>query len=71
MIEEDTVCLLDFYVHESVQRQGIGLELFKLALKVGLLYVQHEGNPRTFNFHGVLNSVSAKYGGPSKNEKTI
>lgn len=36
MIEEDTMCLLDFYVHESMQRRGIGLELFQLALKVGV-----------------------------------
>ncbi|CAN0422952.1 unnamed protein product [Ectocarpus sp. 13 AM-2016] len=35
MIEKDTMCLLDFYVHESVQRRGFGLHLFKSALKVG------------------------------------
>lgn len=35
MIEKETMCLLDFYVHESVQRQGLGLDLFKSALKVG------------------------------------
>ena len=34
MIEADTVCLLDFYVHERVQRQGLGENLFKTALKV-------------------------------------
>ncbi|CAM9699086.1 unnamed protein product [Ectocarpus sp. 4 AP-2014] len=33
MIEKDTMCLLDFYVHESVQRRGLGLDLFKSALK--------------------------------------
>ncbi|CAM9761924.1 unnamed protein product [Scytosiphon promiscuus] len=33
MIERNTTCLLDFYVHESVQRKGIGLELFRSALK--------------------------------------
>ncbi|CAM9277673.1 unnamed protein product [Hapterophycus canaliculatus] len=33
MIERETTCLLDFYVHESVQRQGIGIDLFRSALK--------------------------------------
>ncbi|CAM9675004.1 unnamed protein product [Ectocarpus sp. 12 AP-2014] len=33
MIEKDTMCLLDFYVYESVQRRGLGLHLFKSALK--------------------------------------
>lgn len=37
MIERDTTCLLDFYIHESVQRQGIGAELFRSALKVDCL----------------------------------
>lgn len=36
MVEQDTICLLDFYVHESLQRQGIGSDLFQLALKVKL-----------------------------------
>lgn len=36
MVEQDTVCLLDFYVHESLQRRGIGFDLFNLALKVKL-----------------------------------
>lgn len=36
MVERDTICLLDFYVHESLQRQGIGFDLFKSALKVKL-----------------------------------
>lgn len=36
MIEADTVCLLDFYVHEKVQRQGLGEDLFKSALKVSI-----------------------------------
>lgn len=34
MVEQDTMCLLDFYVHKSLQRRGIGFDLFKLALKV-------------------------------------
>eukprot|EP00903_Cladosiphon_okamuranus_P007753 g7511.t1 len=33
IVEQDTICLLDFYVHESLQRQGIGFDLFKAALK--------------------------------------
>lgn len=37
MCEEDVLCLLDFYVHESVQRTGIGLDLFTSALKVQYL----------------------------------
>lgn len=50
MIEEDTMCLLDFYVHESVQRQGIGVELFKSALKVGLcvFYLKEARAPSGF-----------------------
>ena len=33
MKEIDPLCVLDFYVHESVQRKGIGKELFELMLK--------------------------------------
>ena len=32
MKEIDPVCVLDFYVHESCQRQGLGKELFERAL---------------------------------------
>lgn len=34
MFEEDVLCLLDFYVHETLQRKGIGRVLFEYALKV-------------------------------------
>ena len=27
----ELVCVLDFYVHESVQRQGVGLQLFQVS----------------------------------------
>lgn len=58
MIEADTMCLLDFYVHESMQRRGIGLELFQLALEVGVCVCGiYEKNKSTFNFHGVSNST--------------
>lgn len=30
--EIDPICVLDFYVHESVQRNGIGKEIFEMAL---------------------------------------
>ncbi|CAM9210053.1 unnamed protein product [Sphacelaria rigidula] len=33
MFEEDVLCLLDFYVHETVQRKGLGIALFSSALK--------------------------------------
>lgn len=36
MFEEDVLCVLDFYVHESVQRKGKGFSLFNSALKVGV-----------------------------------
>jgi len=32
MKEIDPVCVLDFYVHETVQRRGIGKELFEMML---------------------------------------
>ena len=32
MKEIDPTCVLDFYVHESIQRQGIGKQLFEMAL---------------------------------------
>ena len=32
-IEMDPVCLLDFYVHESCQRLGIGKKLFDMMLE--------------------------------------
>lgn len=35
MFEEDVLCLLDFYIHEPVQRKGLGIALFSSALKVG------------------------------------
>ena len=33
MKEIDPVCVLDFYVHESMQRQGIGKQLLEKALE--------------------------------------
>ena len=32
-------CVLDFYVHESAQRQGIGYLLFENMLKVKFLFL--------------------------------
>ncbi len=34
MREYQPLCVLDFYVHESCQRQGFGRELFFFALEV-------------------------------------
>ena len=34
MHEGDVLCLLDFYVHTHLQRQGIGAKLFTAALQV-------------------------------------
>ena len=34
MKEIDPVCVLDFYVHESCQRQGIGNKLFEFMCQV-------------------------------------
>lgn len=34
MHEGDVLCLLDFYVHIRLQRQGIGAKLFTAALQV-------------------------------------
>lgn len=34
LLEEDTLCLLDFYVHDSLQRRGLGNVLFAHAMKV-------------------------------------
>lgn len=34
VVEQDVSCLLDFYVHERVQRQGRGLALFRHAMEV-------------------------------------
>lgn len=31
--EIDPICVLDFYVHESMQRNGIGKEIFEMALE--------------------------------------
>jgi len=33
MKEIDPLCVLDFYVHETIQRKGIGKELFEIMLK--------------------------------------
>lgn len=35
--EQHALCLLDFHVHESFQRRGIGRDLFTAALKVSFL----------------------------------
>lgn len=34
MIQVKPVCVLDFYVHESVQRRGLGARLLTLACQV-------------------------------------
>ncbi|CAM9143645.1 unnamed protein product, partial [Choristocarpus tenellus] len=33
LTESDPLCVLDFYVQESVQREGIGLKIFKHVLE--------------------------------------
>lgn len=30
--EVEAVCVLDFYVHEAVQRQGVGRKLFEVGV---------------------------------------
>jgi alpha-tubulin N-acetyltransferase 1 len=34
LAEMDTFCVLDFYVHESCQRYGIGRQLFDRMIEV-------------------------------------
>lgn len=34
MAETDPLCLMDFYVHDSMQRKGLGADFFKQALQV-------------------------------------
>ena len=36
--EIDPMCVLDFYVHESTQRQGVGKKLFSYMLNVYIIY---------------------------------
>jgi GNAT superfamily N-acetyltransferase len=38
MVETDPLCIMDFYVHESCQRQGVGLRLFRMVLEVRLTH---------------------------------
>eukprot|EP00499_Haloplacidia_sp_CaronLabIsolate_P002742 CAMPEP_0196784530 /NCGR_PEP_ID=MMETSP1104-20130614/17185_1 /TAXON_ID=33652 /ORGANISM="Cafeteria sp., Strain Caron Lab Isolate" /LENGTH=71 /DNA_ID=CAMNT_0042154815 /DNA_START=41 /DNA_END=253 /DNA_ORIENTATION=- len=33
MVEMSPLCVLDFYVHESCQRQGVGKQLFDVMLE--------------------------------------
>ncbi|CAM9598802.1 unnamed protein product, partial [Discosporangium mesarthrocarpum] len=33
MVEADPLCVLDFHVHKSIQRQGIGFKIFKGVLE--------------------------------------
>lgn len=47
LVETDAVCVMDFYVHESVQRQGVGSRLFHLMLEVG----QTPSQCHTFHHH--------------------
>lgn len=37
LLEIEPVCVLDFYVHESCQRQGVGKALFEVSLPVWAL----------------------------------
>ena len=37
--EVEPLCLLDFYVHESMQRTGCGKKLFEGMLKVCKLFI--------------------------------
>jgi len=39
MIQVKPLCVLDFYVHESVQRRGLGARLLALACQVRTSYI--------------------------------
>ncbi|KAG8553069.1 hypothetical protein GDO81_003257 [Engystomops pustulosus] len=40
-IEAEPLCILDFYIHESLQRHGFGKELFTLMLRTEQVEPQH------------------------------
>ncbi|XP_075692496.1 alpha-tubulin N-acetyltransferase 1 isoform X2 [Rhinoderma darwinii] len=40
-IEAEPLCILDFYIHESLQRNGFGKELFTLMLRTEQVEPQH------------------------------
>lgn len=46
MIQVKPLCVLDFYVHESVQRRGLGARLLALACQVRTSYIVHPHTPR-------------------------
>ena len=46
MREIKPLCVLDFYVHESVQRNGIGKQLFERMLQVEKVLPQKLGYDR-------------------------
>ena len=42
MVQCSPVCVLDFYVHETLQRRGVGLELFEaMLLELGGVVAPH------------------------------
>ena len=49
MVNITPMCVLDFYVHESVQRRGIGLELMEAVLSSENIKASKMGYDRPSN----------------------